>query len=155
MAQVMVREAFYRGETVEGLFELVQDYTPFKGEGRRNGKKGAGFIKVAVEGEQLTRLAPNSKPVKLTVESEMVGYVVLAPAVPVAEFGVDTERELAEFEGLPAGIDGEPALGVFESVTVKAEVDALAALRAEFEAAKGRERDNLRKRLRRLEAKQA
>lgn len=145
--KVVVQNAFYRGENVTGVFNMVQGFTAFQGEGRRNGRKGAGFIKVAVEGDQLVRLAPNSKPVKLTVEGDGVGYrldLVIDDEPAAAEFGVDAERELA----------GEP-LTVAEAVMPDVVSDALTVLRAEFEAAKGAERDRLRKRLRRLEAKVA
>jgi hypothetical protein len=155
MAQVVVLEGFYRGEMVSGLFELAQDFTAFKGEGRRNGLKGTGFIKVAVVGDQLMRLAPNAKPVKITVAGLDNGYRVLLDTVsvefpeaegeaPVAEFGVDAERELADAEGF-----------VEEVRSVLNGQAGLAELRAAFEAAKGGERDRLRKRLRRMEAKLA
>lgn len=156
MKTVMVTESFYRGEKIEGIFEMVKEFTLFKGESRRNGLKGSGFIKVAVKGETLTRLAPNAKPVKLTVAAEGVGYVVLNDA-PVTEFGVDVERELAD-EGLPAGVDGSAPVALFETVSVPADATVMGALdelRAAFEAASGNERAKLRKRLRRMEAKLA
>lgn len=145
MAQVLVVKSFYRGEDVSGVFDLVQGFTAFRGEGRRNGRKGTGFIKVAVAGDQLMRLAPNSKPVKLTVEAEGVGYRLVAEEVEQSEFGVEGERALAEAQGLT----------VADVVMPDVVSDALTVLRAKFESAKGAERDRLRKRLRRLEAKVA
>lgn len=153
MQVVIVTEATYRGETVQGTFEMVQNFTPFVGDvnRRRNGRKGTGFIKVMPEGEQLTRLAPNlSRPVKLSVASEYAGYRLVGgtsvekafegPSAPevfetfTPEFGVDAERELATAGQLTADLE---------------------TLRCEFEAARGRERDRLRKRLRRMEARLA
>lgn len=133
---VQVTAAAYRGETVEGVFELVQDFTAFRGEGRRNGRAGEGFIKVAVAGEQLTRLAPNpNRPVKLTVAAQGEGYSVLSEAF------MKTEDEL---------YNEAVELAQQDEVT-----DELALLKAQFQAAKGRERDALRKRIARREAKLA
>jgi len=152
MQVVIVNKAMYRGESVEGTFTLVQGFTPFQGDvtKRRNGRAGEGFIKVRPEGEQMTRLAPNlDRPVKLTVVGDGMGYTV-------------------QVEGLPAGRDGCGAVALFETFTPEFGVDAerematagvlvaqIESLRAEFEAAKGRERDALRKRLHRMEAKLA
>ena len=69
---VQVTKASYRGQEVEGIFELVQGYTPFKGDARRNGRNGSGFIKVVTKG--LPGAA--SAMTKLTVEGEGVGYTV-------------------------------------------------------------------------------
>ena len=171
MLTVTVTNATYRGEDVVGTFDLVQDFTAFTGDPntRRNGRKGLGFIKVMPAGEQLVRLAPNKdKPVKLTVEADGVGYTVFDDSEPLRvmfpgcgrsetftpEFGVDVERELSEDDSLP----GVPLATPFVPELVETEgelTDALTELRAQFEAATGRERDNLRKRLRRAEAKVA
>lgn len=158
MQVVIVDEATYRGEAIQGTFQLVKGFTAFVGEvdHRRNGRKGTGFIKVMPEGEQLTRLAPNlARPVKLSVIGEDAGYRLVG-ATHVAD----------AFEGLPAGVGDSLAAVLFETVAPEFGVDAerelatasqlvseLDALRGEFAAAKGRERDNLRKRLRRMEAK--
>lgn len=186
MQVVIVSKAMYRGEVVEGTFNLVKDFSPFAGDvtHRRNGRSGTGFIKVMPEGDVLTRLAPNlNRPVKLSVQGEGQGYMVgMAPTITTRTLTewVETEMPIPNPNldmpaGLPAEERGTAPVTVFETFTPEFGVDSerelaeqaqaptmdvaleatLQTLRAEFDAAKGRERDKLRKRLRRLEAKAA
>lgn len=158
---VQVEVAAYRGEDVQGVFVLTQDFTAYRGEGRRNGRQGEGFIKVQPAGEQLTRLAPNTKPVKLTVAAEGMGYTV---------FDEDCQEQAADAAETADALESGQPFGTPEAFTKTEDelyneavdlaqhnkaVDELEILKAQFQVAKGRERDALRKRIARRQAKLA
>ena len=158
MAQVFVSKAFYRGETIEGTFGLVQGYTPFKGEDRRNGRKGPGFIKVEVSGEALLRLAPNEKPVKLTVEGDGAGYQVFdateapAPQASEPEGLGDILTRMMERAAEDVPVETVRANGWHgaELAAAQAEIDDL---KMQMQLSTGRVRDALRKKIARRVAK--
>jgi len=86
--QVKIENGLYRGNPVQGTFELVQDYTAFnytEGKVRRNGNGGLGFLKIRHNGH----LVGCVKPVgKVTVPAEGEGYTLVESretVVPASE----------------------------------------------------------------------
>lgn len=173
---VRITEGTFWHKPVTGEFELVRDYKAAAGnpENRRNGRGGAGYITINPNGA--FEVGGKRGHARITVQGEGVGYEVFETAAVVTEtqealVAVAEVAEVASAEAvaeIPAQeqsavdallgavfADEEPtAETVAEVVESTPDVtDELAELEAQFEAASGKERDALRKKLARRRAK--
>lgn len=99
---VRIIDGFYQGGLVQGLYELVQDYTAFNGTlgARRNGNHGPGYIKVRTKAD--ITFAPslaktNGATAKITVQGAGLGYVVVEGEAPEAAPAPAQVLEVGEY----------------------------------------------------------